>query len=182
MSKHDALSAKRRRTERYRFEVSDPTQAVQDLTAARREAVRARDTDAEEQAEQRVKAAEAAVEACYASITLQALPARRQLEFQQEQAEAQAVRDRARAAVVKAAQDAGEEPPPEEDEPEPEWGPESFEVRLIAACDADGRSPATWAEALSGDDWSLQERNELLAVALSVNTTRRWDFNVLGKG
>lgn len=182
MSKKDVLASKRRRTERYRFEVGDPAEATEAAAEARLALLRARDDEAAAEAKKQMEAAEKALDACYGTITLHALPSRRQLEFQQEQAEAQAVRDRAHDAAVKAAEEAGEDPPEREPDPEPTWDAESFEVRLIAACDADGRTPAQWAAALSGDEWSLQEKDELLTVALTVNTSRRWDFSVLGKG
>lgn len=176
MSRKAKLTSKRRRTEPFRFEVSDPTDAERALLDARLALRRAKDDLEVGAAEQAVEQAQAALDECFETILLRALPPGLQLDFEHEQTEAAAAYE----AAVKAAQES-DSPPPEV--PQPTWDAQSFEVRLIAACDADGHSVEEWAEAFAGDDWTLQDRADLLEACYRVNSKRgTLDLSLLGKG
>lgn len=187
MSKRDPLDSKRRRTEPFRFEVEDPTAAAEALAEAEAESRLAslrgeKDPAVAAAAKQRLDGARAALDACFGTVTLRALPTRVQLLFEQEIAERDSDQEKAHLAAVKAAEAAGQDPP----EPKPvesKWDEDSYEVRLIAACDADGRSPLRWAQILDLDgDWTLDDRNALLRACYEVNQRRLFDPAVLGKG
>lgn len=169
-------SGKVRRRERFRYLVADPAEADRALAEARLAALRARDDDPVE-ADERVRAAEQARNDCYGVIVVQALTPDEYEAFQQEMVE----RDEARAAVVKAAEEAEQEPPPE---PKSTWDAQSLEVRLIAACDIDpDHTVKWWASEFASGDWAVPERDELLELCYQVNLPRRsFDFGVLGKG
>lgn len=187
MSKRDPLDSKRRRTEHFRFEVEDPTAALEELAEAEAEARLAgyraeKDSDAEAAAQERLVAAKRAVDSCFGIVTVRALPPRKQLLFEQEIAERDAELEKAHLAAVKAAEEAGEDPP-EPKVPNSNWDVDSYEVRLIAACDADERSAERWAEVLHLDgDWSMDDRNALIRLCYQVNQRRVFDPAVLGKG
>lgn len=187
MSKKDPLDSKRRRVERFRFEIEDPSAAVEELAEAEAEAKLAdyraeKDPDGAAAARERLAAAKRAVDACFGTVTLQALPPRQQLQFEQEIAERDAQLEKEHKAAVEAAEQAGE------DQPEPKlppstWTADSYEIRLIAACDVDGRSPQRWAEVLDLDgDWTVEDRDALLQTCYRANLRRAFDPAVLGKG
>lgn len=183
MAKTDPLDRKRRRVERYRFEVEDPTDAQAELIDAGLAKLRARTDEELAAAAERVKAAKAAVEECFSTIRLRALDPDTQLAFQHEQAAAAIEREQQHAAAVDAAEEAGEAPPPAPTPPDPDWSAESFEVRLIAACDLDGRTAKRWAAALASPEWTLQDKTELLDTAFRSNSPRTaFDLSLLGKG
>ncbi len=184
MSKRDPLDSKRRRTELFRFEIEDPTDAQQQLQHAQLAVFRARKDSPEAAAAQaELDAARMALDECYGTITLRALQSRVQLLFQQEAAERQAALETEHERAVAAAEAAGEPPPKPPPPPESKWDAESFEVRLIAACDVDGRSPQRWADVLDLDgDWTLEDRAALLDACYAANTRHSFDPAVLGKG
>jgi hypothetical protein len=187
VSKKDPVDSKRRRREVFRFEIDDPTDAVEELREAEAEeklaAYRAeKDPDGAAAALERLNEAKRAVAACFGTVTVQALPPRLQLEFEQEIAEQDSRQEKAHLAAVKAAEEAGEEPPAPKVEDSP-WDAESHEVRFIAACDVDGRSAERWAEILRPDgDWTLEDRQALLQTCYKANMRRVFDPQVLGKG
>lgn len=184
-------SGKVRRTERYRYLVGDPDEAraaaAETVAAARLAEMRARDTPGHKHTLRELEAAQAAaakaVEACYGTIVLRALPPARHQEFVQEMAE----REDARQAAAKAAEEAGQ-PPPED--PEPTWAEDCFEVRMLAACDADPEHTEQWWAAEFDDsdpehpsEWTPPERTELLDRCFRVNLpSGSFDLGVLGKG
>lgn len=184
MTKKDPLDSKRRRTERFRFEVEDSSDAQAALADANLALFRAaRDSPGGKAAEAALAQAKQALDACYGTVTLRALPPRVQLHFQQEVAERVAETEVAHAAAVAEAEAAGDPPPPDPEPPAPTWLADSLEIRLIAACDADGRSPERWATVLDLDgDWSLEDRTALLDACYTVNTRHTFDPTVLGKG
>jgi hypothetical protein len=170
-------SGKVRRTERYRYLVADPSQAREDLSEARLAERRAQGTEAHADAQQRLRDAERAVEDCYGTIVLRALSPTVHETFEQELVE----RDQVHAAAVEAAKEAGQDLPPQ---PDRSWKADSLEVRLLAACDVDdGHTALWWAAEFDGDEWTHPERDELLELCYTVNTSRRlFDLGVLGKG
>jgi hypothetical protein len=184
MPKSDPLDSKRRRVERFRFEIEDPTEAQQAQQHAQLAVIRAKKDSPEAAAAQaQLDAARQALDECYGTVTLRALPPRVQLLFEQEAAEQQAALEREHDAAVAAAEEAGQPAPKPPSPPESKWDAESFEVRLIAACDVDGRSPQRWAEVLDLDgDWTLEDRAALLDACYAANTRHSFDPAVLGKG
>ena len=170
-------SGKVRRTERFRYLVADPAEATRLAVDARMAELRARSTPDHEAAVQRTKDAQQALDACYESIVLRALAPNVHQAFVQEWAE----RDAAHDELVKAAEEAEQEPP---ERPDPTWDAASIEVRFLAACDVDAdHTAAWWAEEFAGDEWTLTERDELLGLCSAVNMPRRsFDMGVLGKG
>lgn len=170
-------SGKVRRTDRYRYLVADPTDAQAALAAARYAEVQARKTDGHDAAKQALRDAEKAVDDCYDAIVLRALAPKVHEAFVQEWVE----RDDAHSAAVKAAEDAGQEPPAL---PEPTWDAGSVEVRFLAACDVDpAHTAAWWADEFAGDEWTMVERDELLGKCYTLNMPKRsFDLGVLGKG
>jgi hypothetical protein len=180
--KPDPLTSKRRRTETFRFEVADTSDAAAAMTEARLLRLRASSEDDRKVARAAEEEAQAKLDACYGTVTLQSLPPSVHLAFQQEFAERDAVRERERREIVKVAEDAGQDPPEPDPEPERVWSEDDVEVRLIAACDKDGRPAKVWADVLASDDWSIPERDELYALALKANSPKRqFDLGVLGK-
>lgn len=175
MSRKAKLTSKRRRTERFRFEVADPHDAQMVLAEARLAFLRAKDTDDEPAAKAALDQAVALVDECFDYITLRALRPSQQLAFQQELTELRAADD--------AAAEADPDAPRTSMESRSSWDADSYEVRMIAACDADERSPEEWAEAFADDAWSLQDRADLLDVCYEVNGPRQpYDLGILGKG
>lgn len=169
-------SGKVRRTERYRYLLTDPTDAQQAVAESRLAEIRARETPEHAEAKKRLQAAEKALDNCYGFIVLRALAPEVQEQFGQESAE----RDQVHADAVKAAEEAGEDLP---EDPKPTWTADSFEVRFLAACDIDSEhTPKWWAAEFAGDEWTLQERDDLLALCYQVVLGRRpIDLGVLGK-
>jgi hypothetical protein len=186
VSRKDPVDSKRRRREVFRFEIDDPAEALEELREAEAEEKLAsyraeKDSDGAAAALERLNAAKRAVDACFGSVTVQALPPRMQLVFEQEIAERDSQQEKAHLAAVKAAEDAGEDPPDPKVE-ESAWDADSYEVRFIAACDVDGRSAERWAEILNSDDWQLEDRQDLLQTCYKANLRRVFDPAVLGKG
>jgi hypothetical protein len=187
VSKKDPVDSKRRRREVFRFEIDDPADALDELQQAEAEERLAsfrseKDPDGAVAALERLNAAKRAVDACFGKVTVQALPPRLQLVFEQEIAERDSRQEKAHLAAVKAAEEAGETPPEPKVE-ESTWDAESYEVRFIAACDVDGRSAERWAEVLGPDgDWTLEDRNALMQTCYQANLRRVFDPAVLGKG
>jgi hypothetical protein len=187
VSKKDPVDSKRRRREVFRFEIDDPTDSLEELREAEAEEKLAayrseKDPDGAAAALDRLNAAKRAVDACFGQVTVQALPPRLQLVFEQEIAERDSQQEKAHLAAVKAAEEAGEDPPEPKVE-EPSWDAASYEVRFIAACDVDGRSAERWAEILQPDgNWTLEDRHALLQTCYQANLRRVFDPQVLGKG
>lgn len=190
MSRRACLTSKRRRTEPFRFEVADPTVAERALAHATVAARRAAG-EALAAAEQAVELAQAALDACYDTVLLRAMSLTLQQQFQHEQAAVDVAADQVRlvwTAEVERATAAGEPAPVEPAVPATSWAAESLEVRLIAACDADGHTAQEWAQAFNDDDpdspsdWTLQDRADLLEACYRVNSRRGYDLALLGKG
>jgi hypothetical protein len=163
-------SGKRRRSEVYRFEIEDPAAA----RASFRNAQLSARQDPTEEKQRAVDEARQALRACYGTVTVQAIPPADWAAFRQEVAELAA----AYAKDVRDAESDGPPPAP----PQSSWLADTVEVRILAACDADGEHTAAWwAAEFEGAAWSEDERQDLLDLCFVANSPAQIDLAVLGK-
>jgi len=153
----DVLARKWRRTRVHKFPVADPTDAAERLEQAQRAvrtAVALHPPGEDGQDSPEVVEAQAArdqaqkdLDACFGSITFQAISSRAWQKL------------------------LAEHPPTAEQRAAGnEWNPDTFHPALIAAAAKDVElTPEQWAERLDDDAWSVGDRNALFGVALAVN-------------
>lgn len=159
--RRERLLARRRPSFDYQLAVVDDTEAVAELAAATEalETARFRSDDGAEQAvaaaEERVAAARTAVQECYETITLTAMPP---VEF-----EALAAKPEHQAREGK----------------DERWNADTFPRAVFLACAPDDLSADEWAEWL---DSSLTqgERTSLLLAAVGLNS--RWPSGSIPNG
>jgi hypothetical protein len=164
VSLKDRLAKRQRAQATYRLQITDPSDAQAKVQAAERAARRATG-DKAKAADKKVKAARRALDACYESIVLTALPA--------DDYEALVEAHPPEAKEVAEAQ-AKKEPPPV-------WNTSTFRPALLAECVEDDMTADDWRDALN--NMSAGERQELFVEAVRVNEqSRTVDPMVLPKG
>lgn len=129
----------------------------------------AKPTAASRRADQRVTDAQAAVDRCYETIVLTALPTAGEVTAEK----LAAAHPPTDAQMAKAAKDRAEaaqrgEPPP----PWPAWDDDTFRPALLAACCGNGMTAADWATFLAGHV-SDGEAGGLWRACLAVNERER---------